>query len=68
MTRILTCAALALGLAATPALAEYPEKDIQGVIQWGAGGSTDSVMRAVTPHAEEALGEDIIMQNMTGGV
>ncbi|SOC02711.1 Bug family tripartite tricarboxylate transporter substrate binding protein [Rhodobacter maris] len=50
------------------ALAEYPEKEIQGIIQWGAGGSTDAVMRAVTPHAEDILGGKVVMQNMTGGV
>ena len=61
-------AVLALGLAATPALADYPEKEIQGIIQWGAGGSTDTVIRAVTPHAEAALGGKIVLQNMTGGV
>ena len=61
-------AALALGLAATPALAEYPERDIQGIIQWGAGGSTDTVSRAVTPHAESVLGAKVILQNVTGGV
>ena len=53
---------------ATSALAEYPEKSIQGIIQWGAGGSTDTVMRSVTPHAEKALGQDVIMTNKTGGV
>lgn len=46
----------------------YPSKEIRGIIQWGAGGSTDTVMRAVTPHAAEALGGTIVMQNMTGGV
>lgn len=68
MTRNILGAALAAALAATPALADYPEKDIQGIIQWGAGGSTDTVMRSVTPHAEAALGGKVIMQNMTGGV
>ncbi len=47
---------------------EYPAREIQGVIQWGAGGSTDTVMRSVTPHAEEILGGTIVMQNMTGAV
>ncbi|MCE5973094.1 tripartite tricarboxylate transporter substrate binding protein [Sinirhodobacter sp. WL0062] len=61
-------AVAALMVATAPALAEYPEKDIQGIIQWGAGGSTDTVMRAVTPHAEEVLGGKVVMQNMTGGV
>lgn len=68
MTRKFLGAALAVALAATPALAEFPEKDLQGIIQWGAGGSTDTVMRSVTPHAEAALGGKVIMQNMTGGV
>jgi tripartite-type tricarboxylate transporter receptor subunit TctC len=68
MKRSLIGAAFALGLAALPAFADYPEKEIQGIIQWGAGGSTDTVMRAVTPHAEEALGGTIVMQNVTGGV
>lgn len=61
-------AVAALLVAAAPVLAEYPEKEIAGIIQWGAGGSTDTVMRAVTPHAEAVLGGKVVMQNMTGGV
>ena len=55
-------------LSATVAAAEYPEKEIQGIITWGAGGSTDTVMRSVTPHAEQVLGGKVVMQNITGGV
>ena len=61
-------AVTALLMAAAPAMAEYPEKAIQGIIQWGAGGSTDVVMRSITPHAEKILGGSVVMQNMTGGV
>lgn len=68
MSRNLIGAAIALGLSVTAALAEYPTKEIQGIIQWGAGGSTDTVMRAVTPHAETVLGGSIVLQNVTGGV
>lgn len=68
MKKTLVSVAVALGLAATSALAGYPEKEIQGIIQWGAGGSTDTVSRAVTPHAEAVLGGKIVMQNVTGGV
>ncbi|WP_138472799.1 tripartite tricarboxylate transporter substrate binding protein [Poseidonocella sp. HB161398] len=65
-----------LGLAVLAAMAggaaaaddSYPAKEIQGIIQWGAGGSTDTVMRSVTPHAAAALGGNIVMQNKTGGV
>jgi tripartite-type tricarboxylate transporter receptor subunit TctC len=39
-----------------PSRRPIPTKEIQGIIQWGAGGSTDTVMRAVTPHAEKDAG------------
>lgn len=68
MKRLFIGALSALAFSATAALAEFPEKEIQGVIQWGAGGSTDTVMRSVTPHAEKVLGGTVVMQNMTGGV
>jgi len=69
MSRILIGAAVALGLTAAGAVAQgFPAKEIQGIIQWGAGGSTDTVMRSVTPHAEDALGGTVVMQNMTGAV
>lgn len=69
MSRKLIGALVAFGLSATVATAQqYPTKEIQGIIQWGAGGSTDTVMRSVTPHAEEALGGTVVMQNMTGAV
>lgn len=69
MKRFLIGAVSALSLMSAAAVAqEYPTKEIQGIIQWGAGGSTDTVMRAVTPHAEEILDGTIVLQNMTGGV
>ncbi|WP_020041216.1 Bug family tripartite tricarboxylate transporter substrate binding protein [Salipiger mucosus] len=69
MKRFILGAASALVLGASGALAQdYPTKEIQGIIQWGAGGSTDTVMRSVTPHAEEILGGTVVLQNMTGAV
>ncbi|SLN48265.1 Tripartite tricarboxylate transporter family receptor [Aquimixticola soesokkakensis] len=69
MKHLILGAVSALALGVTGAVAQdYPTKEIQGIIQWGAGGSTDTVMRSVTPHAEEALGGTIVMQNVTGGV
>ncbi|KZN15140.1 tripartite tricarboxylate transporter substrate binding protein [Marinomonas sp. TW1] len=58
----------AISFSSTASLAAYPDKDIQGVIMWGAGGSTDTVMRSVAPYAEEALGTDLILSNKSGGV
>ena len=68
MKSTLLGATVALLMSAGPTLAQYPNKEIQGIIQWGAGGSTDVVVRAVTPHAEAVLGGKVVMQNVTGGV
>ncbi|MCB1418326.1 MAG: tripartite tricarboxylate transporter substrate binding protein [Notoacmeibacter sp.] len=68
MKRFLIGALSALALSTVALAADYPSKEIQGVIQWGAGGSTDTVMRSVTPHAEKVLGGTVVMQNMTGAV
>lgn len=61
-------AVMALGLSGAAAFAEYPTKDIEGIIQWGAGGSTDIVARAIAPQAATILGGNVVMQNVTGGV
>ncbi|MCB2136065.1 MAG: tripartite tricarboxylate transporter substrate binding protein, partial [Rhodobacteraceae bacterium] len=69
MKHIILGAVSALAITVTGALAQdYPSKEIAGIIQWGAGGSTDTVMRAVTPHAEKVLNGTVVMQNVTGGV
>lgn len=51
---------------ALPAFATYPEQNVTGVVQWGAGGGTDSLMRPLSAIAEQKLGKSIIIQNMTG--
>jgi tripartite-type tricarboxylate transporter receptor subunit TctC len=47
--------------------APFPERELSGVIMWGAGGATDVVARALTPHAEAALGKKIVLVNKPGG-
>lgn len=66
---MLAAAAAWAGLGAGIGMAqagEYPEREINAVIQWGAGGGTDVIMRAYTPYAEEVLGRKIVMQNKPG--
>ncbi len=46
--------------------ADYPERPINGIIAWGAGGGTDTVSRLTTPLAEKSLGKPIILANKTG--
>jgi len=50
-----------------PVHAQYPEREVLGVVMWGAGGATDTVARAVNPAAEEALGKPIVVLNKSGG-
>lgn len=64
---ILKVAAAALAVVASPALAEYPERELLGVVMWGAGGATDTVARAVNPAAEAAIGKPIVVLNKSGG-
>ncbi|WP_116600289.1 tripartite tricarboxylate transporter substrate binding protein [Primorskyibacter marinus] len=61
-------AVAALVLAGTSAVAQdFPERELLGVVMWGAGGATDTVARAVNPAAEEALGQSIVVLNKAGG-
>ena len=46
--------------------ADYPERPINGVIAWGAGGGTDTVTRLLTPIAEKILKQSVILANRTG--
>lgn len=60
-------AVAALAATAGVALAEFPEREVLGVVMWGAGGATDTVARAANPAAEEALGKPIVVLNKSGG-
>ncbi|MNQ43089.1 Tripartite-type tricarboxylate transporter, receptor component TctC [Pseudomonas linyingensis] len=62
----LTLAASAAGFSLA-AHAAYPERSIQAVIPWGAGGATDNVMRSLTPYVEKELGGKVILNNRPGG-
>lgn len=68
MLKTITLAAAAVSLAAGAATAQdFPERELLGVVMWGAGGATDTVARAVNPAAEEALGKPIVVLNKSGG-
>lgn len=45
----------------------FPSKNISGIVQWGAGGGTDSLMRPLATLAEEELGVSIVVENREGG-
>ncbi len=63
----LGAAALGLSLAATPALAAYPDRPITIIVPWGAGGGTDAVARFVAAELEKEVKQPVTVVNRTGG-
>lgn len=60
-------AALFVAAAAFPANAQWqPDKPINIIVPWSAGGSTDQVTRVVAPILEEALGTPVVVVNQPG--
>lgn len=57
---------LVLVLSASAALAAYPEKSLTAICPWGAGGGTDSCLRAFCQALEKQLGQTIVVDNRTG--
>ncbi len=60
----------ALSLAALPTgarAAGYPERPIQLIVPWGAGGGTDAVARVMATLLEKDLGQPVNVINRTGG-
>ena len=52
---------------ASAATAQWaPDKPINIIVPWSAGGSTDQVTRVVAPLLEEALGTSIVVVNQPG--
>lgn len=58
--------AVAVGLSATTAAAEYPERPINMVIPYGAGGATDISARSISAPLGDAVGKPLVMANITG--
>ncbi len=57
----------AAGLATGPAEAQWkPDKPITVVVPWGAGGSTDQVVRVVAQELGKALGQTVVVVNQPG--
>jgi tripartite-type tricarboxylate transporter receptor subunit TctC len=64
----LTVGLLVLGLGGAAAAGEWkPTKPIRIIVPWGAGGSTDQAIRAITGDLEQALGQSVVVVNQPGG-
>ena len=58
--------ALGVGVLAGTAMAEYPERPINMIIPYGAGGATDISARTIAEPLGEAVGSPLVMANVTG--
>jgi tripartite-type tricarboxylate transporter receptor subunit TctC len=64
MKRIL---ALLLVAVATAAQAQYPQRPVQLIVPWGAGGGTDATARIIATLLEKELKQPFNVVNRTGG-
>lgn len=59
-------ALLTLGTAITSAQEWKPDRPINLIVPWGAGGSTDQIARVTAPILAEALGTEVVVVNQPG--
>ncbi|WP_340109384.1 tripartite tricarboxylate transporter substrate binding protein [Pikeienuella sp. HZG-20] len=60
-------AALASLTIAPPASAEFPDKGIELIVAYGAGGGTDVTARMLASDLEKTIGHSVTVRNVTGG-
>lgn len=67
MKRTFASLAVASLFVSTSVLAAWPDKPIQIIVPWGAGGNTDTVARLVAEGLQKQLGVNVNVVNRTGG-
>jgi tripartite-type tricarboxylate transporter receptor subunit TctC len=60
-------AAFLLSFAAATAHAQYPQRPVQLIVPWGAGGGTDATARIIAALLEKELKQPFNVVNRTGG-
>ena len=68
MKRMILSLAAAVGLAVTGAQAQgnYPQRTITLVVPFAAGGPTDVISRIMGDHMSRTLGQQVVIENVTG--
>jgi tripartite-type tricarboxylate transporter receptor subunit TctC len=66
MTRVFAIAGLLLAAIPTAAAQPYPSRAITMVVPFGAGGPTDALARIVAQRMSVALGQTVLVENVTG--
>lgn len=63
-------AALLLGMALTGGATQaqdYPSQTVKLIVPFSAGGPVDALARVLAPHMQNRLGQNVIVENRTGG-
>jgi tripartite-type tricarboxylate transporter receptor subunit TctC len=55
-----------LAMFGAPALAAYPERPVTVVVPFAAGGATDVIARLYADHMSRTLGQQLVIENVTG--
>ncbi|SAI72415.1 putattive exported protein [Bordetella ansorpii] len=64
--KLLAAVPCLIALAASPALAAYPDKPIRLVVPYSAGGSSDVLARAISDQLGAELGQSVVVENRAG--
>lgn len=68
ITLISAVVAGAMSLSAQPVLADdFPEREVTLIVNYGAGGTTDTATRILAQSAEQYLGQPVAVINRSGG-
>ncbi|MFD1415850.1 Bug family tripartite tricarboxylate transporter substrate binding protein [Oceanobacillus jeddahense] len=66
LSLILSACGNGTGSGSADSAEDFPQNDINGIIQWGEGGATDIISRTLASVAEDEIGTSLVMENRTG--
>jgi tripartite-type tricarboxylate transporter receptor subunit TctC len=67
LTRLLLAGFAVLGLAFAASAQDYPGRTVTIIVPYPAGGPTDQLARVLAPKFSEKLGQNFIVENVSGG-
>jgi tripartite-type tricarboxylate transporter receptor subunit TctC len=66
MRRLLAISLMLAGMVLPAAAQNFPSKPITIIVPFAAGGPTDSMARAISERMRQALGQPVLIENVTG--